>query len=1317
MRIWSTVFIILAVLLVAACPNPLQDTGEGDGDGGLTNNLSLVYVSTVGSDDNTGGDSAAPMATIAAAVQRIVDGGEIRVAGGTYNEMVAFSGSAVINGSYNSAFTAVDFDAHPTIIDGTGLSGSIISGSNGDVELRELILQNGTAGNGGGVNFNGGSLDIVDCWIIDNTATEWGGGGVNVGDCELTISDSRINNNRSSRETDSNGGGINAYGSTLVLQGVDISYNVCNGNSGGGVSLGESTATFTDCIFNENTGVNWGGGINGWESTMTFDSCIFTSNSANDGGGAISGGGTNDYETSVTGCTFDGNVPNDISGEYTDVDYETTPPDDPVFSVTENIYWGAVTVNITPTGEGTIHYTLDGSNPDATSPVSYGSVVITQTSTLKALIIKDNGLMSNVTSATYTIDDDAGIASFSLSPGTYNENQILELTLDDNTEVYYTYTTDGSNPDTPTDSDTPYTTPLSLTVLEGELKTYTYRFIAYTTAHDPAARSATVSPVFSGTWVIDKLPPEPPEVVSVSPVDGAQDVAVDAAINITMSKPIDPASLSSSTIVLECDKDDPVYTVSRSASDYRVIEIDVTGGLTHRADYTLTVTTGVYDTEGAFIEDAEVVSFSTEIFNPFEGLSPDVEVGYDSAGAWLGYGKGVSVKDDTMVLYTDLGGFEGFYASLFDIQNPDSPVLLERSYLSAFYSGLGRRYEAGDIVFSPTNRDNANTPEKYTFAVRVNHISSTDDITRVTDMILSENVAKYGFRVIDVELVDSYLYVATTGDVDGMYIYDVSDLHNPVLVGDKLNTWGDDIHDLVYYNGLLYVLSSDNLSVLSLSDPESPSLAGSYSPLGDCRNLTPFEDRLILGRYDNGAEIVDITSPSSPQLDYVSNVHCQGPITVYGNYGYTFNIYDSSDRYLYILDLSDITEIIELESVYITNGRLIRDLSIDGTRIYLALDDTTNSFVSLTIPDAALPATQPFSTVISDYTPQLPPMSVSVDAASSVGQVDEIRWTSTLDPEPLYEPTYSCTLEEPGQTVYVYGTANDAAGNTHTACKPVTTLKFLNHTGRTADIDTYSISSYEKPKLYIHSDGSYLVPKQSKVGHYSASDALIRTIDADKASGVAMDASGNYYAAEYSDKLILKISPTGTLLYSYPVNYGPVDLELYGSYVYVLHDTDQITILNQSDLTLVNNFDTGFGTMYAMEVDSSGNIWLPHTNSTDDVNEFSIWNTAGVQVATLAIEPSTSTWFGFNSNCRDFIIDSDGSLYISYYTGSLVTAEVAKLDPTGNLIYSHNPFENLIQDTLILAHSLATSADGKIYIRGEVDWDEHFVLEFEELLP
>ena len=77
-------------------------------------------------------------------------------------------------------------------------------------------------------------------------------------------------------------------------------------------------------------------------------------------------------------------------------------PDAPVFSVGTGTYNAAQTVSITAEEGATIHYTLNGNDPTDKSDVYSSALTISETTTLKAIAVKD-GLSSAITTATYTI--------------------------------------------------------------------------------------------------------------------------------------------------------------------------------------------------------------------------------------------------------------------------------------------------------------------------------------------------------------------------------------------------------------------------------------------------------------------------------------------------------------------------------------------------------------------------------------------------------------------------------------------------------------------------------------------------------------------------------------------------------------------------------------------------------------------------------------------------------------------------------------------------------------------------------------------------
>ena len=92
---------------------------------------------------------------------------------------------------------------------------------------------------------------------------------------------------------------------------------------------------------------------------------------------------------------------NPYSGETPTVTVYT-----PTFSPAGGIYTSTLSVTIACSTSGaTIYYTTDGSTPSASSTMYNGPITISETTTLKAIAIKD-GTQSNVATATYTIGGD-----------------------------------------------------------------------------------------------------------------------------------------------------------------------------------------------------------------------------------------------------------------------------------------------------------------------------------------------------------------------------------------------------------------------------------------------------------------------------------------------------------------------------------------------------------------------------------------------------------------------------------------------------------------------------------------------------------------------------------------------------------------------------------------------------------------------------------------------------------------------------------------------------------------------------------------------
>lgn len=132
----------------------------------------------------------------------------------------------------------------------------------------------------------------------------------------------------------------------------------------------------------------------------------------------------------------------------------------PTFNPAEGTFFNSVDVTLACETDGTtIYYTLDGTDPTDASTAYTEAIHITETTTVKAIAIK-NALSSEIVSATYTISNIETVATPVIAPeaGNYNDPQQITITCATDEAIIY-YTTDGTDP---TAESTLYTEPFTL---------------------------------------------------------------------------------------------------------------------------------------------------------------------------------------------------------------------------------------------------------------------------------------------------------------------------------------------------------------------------------------------------------------------------------------------------------------------------------------------------------------------------------------------------------------------------------------------------------------------------------------------------------------------------------------------------------------------------------------------------------------------------------------------------------------------------------------------------------------------------------------
>jgi len=198
--------------------------------------------------------------TIQAAVDAAGHNYRILVSPGTYNETIDFGGKAVTISGQSGAKAS-------TILDGTGLAGSVVtfdSGEGRDSQLDGVTIINGDATAGGAINVDGSSPTIANCIIHDNTATS--GGGISANNSSPLIINCILYGN-----TAVTGGGIDVVGgSAALLVNNTVSDNTC---TGGGAGLHNGTTSATTIHNSILWGNSGGNDILVSDGTVDYDYC------------------------------------------------------------------------------------------------------------------------------------------------------------------------------------------------------------------------------------------------------------------------------------------------------------------------------------------------------------------------------------------------------------------------------------------------------------------------------------------------------------------------------------------------------------------------------------------------------------------------------------------------------------------------------------------------------------------------------------------------------------------------------------------------------------------------------------------------------------------------------------------------------------------------------------------------------------------------------------------------------------------------------------------------------------------------------------
>jgi len=165
-----------------------------------------------------------------------------------------------------------------------GSTGAVVN--NGTLDLFNCAITRNEATNGGGV-YNTGTLVLSGCAITGNDATNGGGvyntGTLSMADC--TVSANQVKTNAAALLSDGQGGGVYSSGPLTMIN------CTLSGNTawiGAGIEIaGSNPATVTNCTIAGNTALYHGGGIAGQD--VTLNNTIVADNGGGDIWAMVSG--------------------------------------------------------------------------------------------------------------------------------------------------------------------------------------------------------------------------------------------------------------------------------------------------------------------------------------------------------------------------------------------------------------------------------------------------------------------------------------------------------------------------------------------------------------------------------------------------------------------------------------------------------------------------------------------------------------------------------------------------------------------------------------------------------------------------------------------------------------------------------------------------------------------------------------------------------------------------------------------------------------------------------------------------------------------
>lgn len=249
-----------------------------------------IYVD----DDNTvpphNGNKFSPFNKIEDAINLYPIGDTIYVAKGIYQENILLGITVILEGGWDSSFSQRDISANETIIDGSGSPDTVIKCINNNSTIDGFTITNGNSPvlvDGGGISIIGGGSPVITNNIIIQNTTGEQGGGIYIDGVSPFIANNTIKGNHANEL----GGGIMVR---AALPDTLIANNIISENSaadGGGICNYFTSHVMVNNVITDNSAVD-GGGIYLYGEVVADNTSIISNNTiANNAASSGNGGG------------------------------------------------------------------------------------------------------------------------------------------------------------------------------------------------------------------------------------------------------------------------------------------------------------------------------------------------------------------------------------------------------------------------------------------------------------------------------------------------------------------------------------------------------------------------------------------------------------------------------------------------------------------------------------------------------------------------------------------------------------------------------------------------------------------------------------------------------------------------------------------------------------------------------------------------------------------------------------------------------------------------------------------------------------------